>query len=65
MHRNRYVLVSSLKVNGEEGYSRTMKKDEHLWAETPLGKDKVVVFLDTVPYWAYRTEFDDATRPIG
>jgi hypothetical protein len=35
-----------------------MKKDEHLSAETPLGRDKVVVYLDNLQFWAYRSAFD-------
>ena len=64
MKRDHYIVVRPFKVYEEEGdSSRTMKKDEHLWAEIPLGEDTVVVYLDTLPFWAYRTESDASTVP--
>lgn len=42
-----------------------MKKDEELWADTSLGKDKVIVYLDNVEFWAYRNAFDVSTRPYS
>jgi hypothetical protein len=62
MKRDHYVVISPFKVYEAEGdSSRTMKKDEHLWAEMPLGEETVVVYLDTLPLWAYRMEFDAST----
>ncbi len=42
-----------------------MKKDEEPWGETPLGQDKVIVYLDNVEFWAYRNEFDASARPYS
>jgi hypothetical protein len=64
MKRDHYVVVGPFKVYEEEGNSsRTMKKDEHLWVEMPLGEGTVMVYLDTLPFWAYRIDFDASTVP--
>lgn len=42
-----------------------MKPDEVLWAETPLARDRVTVYLDNVEFWTYRVAFDAATRPYS
>jgi hypothetical protein len=42
-----------------------MKPNEELWVETPLGNDKVTVYLDNVEFWAYRKAFDAAIRPYS
>ena len=63
--RRIYVVVSPFKVYGEEGDSRTMRKDDNLSAETPLGRDQVVVYLDNLEFRAERSEFDASTLPIS
>ncbi len=65
MARRRYVIVAPLKVYREGGGSRTMKEGEGVWAETPLGKDRVTVYLDNIEFWTYRKAFDGSTRPYS
>jgi len=65
MARRRCVVVGPLKVYREGSGSRTMKPNEELWVETPLGNDKVTVYLDNVEFWAYRKAFDAAIRPYS
>jgi hypothetical protein len=52
-------------VYREDFGSRTMRPNEELWAETPLGNDRVTVYLDNVEFWARRKEFDASTRPYS
>jgi hypothetical protein len=63
--RRIYVVVSPFKVCGEDGNSRTVRKDEYISAEAPLGRDQVVVYLDNLEFSADRSEFDASTLPIS
>ena len=49
MGRRRYVVERPFKVY-REGGSRTMNKDEDVWATTPLGQKTVIVYLDNIEY---------------
>lgn len=63
MGRRLYTVVAPLTVNREGfGQQRTMKPNEQLWVETPLGREWVVVYLDNVEFRARRSEFDTATQ---
>lgn len=42
-----------------------MKPNEELWVETPLGDDRVTVYLDNVEFWTYRNALDAAIRPYS
>ncbi len=63
MNRKLHIVVKPFQVHGESGWLRTVKENEHLFAEIPLGKDKVVVELDNRQVWAYRSEFVASTKP--
>lgn len=65
MARRRCVVVDPVKVHREGVGSRTMKPNEELWVETPLGDDRVTVYLDNVEFWADRSAFDAAVRPYS
>jgi hypothetical protein len=65
MARRRFVVVRPLRIFREGGATRTMKEDEEVWAETPIGKERVILYLDNVEFWTYRNAFDASTRPYS
>ena len=62
MSRRLYSVVAPLVVHREGFGQRTMKPNEQLWVDMPLGNEWVVVYLDNVEFLVGRSEFDAATQ---